>query len=183
MRSSISRGLPTWDAFCASGTSSRGITNFMEHCRGLQHHRVDCLIRLRRGLALHNCDWNLMSPAESAEQASLLEGVTVPVVGKEPDFTTAEVFKLEMERRPVWDDLSCDEMNNHKRTVRLFLCLVVDALYRDCDLTSVRNLCVLMVAADAQHVSMFGPSCPDNDVLVTVFSFLIWLLWTRSALI
>ena len=124
-----------------------------------------------------------MSVAESAEQATLLEGVTVAVVEKCPDFNTAEVFKLELEGKSVWDDLSDIEMNNHERTVRVFLCLVVDALHRDCDLASVLSLWDLMVAADAQHVSMFGPRCRVNDVLLTLFSFYTWLLCTNSALI
>ena len=139
--------------------ASRGITTFMEHCRGVQHHRLDCLVRLRRGLALRDRDGNLMSTTDSANQAALLEGVTVPVVERCPDATPAEVFQLELEGKSVWDDLERDETDGLERTVRLFLCLVIDALYRDCDLVSVCGLWELMVATDAQHVTLFGPRC------------------------
>ena len=140
----------------------------MEHCRGLQHHRVDFLVRLRRGLALRDRDGNLISAASSAEQTALLEGVTVPVVEKCPDLTTSEVFKLELEGRQVWNDLDSSDSDDHERTVRVFLCLVIDALYRDCELASVRSLWELMVATDVQHVKLFGPRCRVNDVSVII---------------
>ena len=69
----------------------------MEHCRGVQHHRLDCLVRLRRGLALRDRDGNLMSTTASVNQAALLEGVTVPVVERCPNATPAEVFQLELD--------------------------------------------------------------------------------------
>ena len=150
--------------------ASRGITTFMEHCRGVQHHRLDCLVRLRRGLALRDRDGNLMSTTDSANQAALLEGVTVPLVERCPDATPAEVFQLELDGKSVWDDQERDETDGLERTVRLFLCLVIDALYRDCDLVSVCGLWELMVATDAQHVTMFGPRCRIDDVFVTIFA-------------
>ena len=153
--------------------ASRGITTFMEHCRGVQHHRLDCLVRLRRGLALRDRDGNLMSTSDSATQAALLKGVTVPVMERCPDVTPAEVFQLELEGRPVWDDLERDETDSQERTVRLFLCLVIDALYRDCDLMSVCGLWEIMVATDAQHVTMFGRRCRLDDVLVTIFLYFV----------
>ena len=153
--------------------ASRGITTFMEHCRGVQHHRLDCLVRFRRGLALRDRDGTLMSTCDSAIQAALLEGVTVPVVERCPDVTPAEVFQLELEGRPVWDDLERDETDSQERTVRLFLCLVIDALYRDCDLMSVCGLWEIMVTTDAQHVTMFGRRCRLDDVLVTIFLYFV----------
>ena len=45
--------------------ASRGITTFLEHRRGIRHHRLDCLIRLRRGLALRRRDGTFMSESES----------------------------------------------------------------------------------------------------------------------
>ena len=152
--------------------ASLGITTFMEHCRGVQHHRLDCLVRLRRGLALRDRDGNLVSTTDSANQTALLAGVTVPVVERCPDATPAEVFQLELDGKSVWDDLERDETDGLERTVRLFLCLVIDALYRDCDLVSVCGLWELMVATNAQHVTMFGPRCRIDDVLVTIFAIL-----------
>ena len=139
----------------------------MEHCRGVQHHRLDCLVRLRRGLALRDRDGNLMSVSDSVAQSALLEGVTVPIVERCPDVTPAEVFQM----KPVWEDLEQDESEGQERTVRLFLCLVIDALYRDCDLLSVCGLWELMVATDAQHVTMFGRRCRLDDIVVTIFLF------------
>ena len=150
---------------------SRGITTFMEHCRGVQHHRLDCLVRLRRGLALRDRDGNLMAVSDSADQSALLEGKTVPVVERCPDVTPAEVFQMELAGKPVWEDLEQDESEGQERTVRLFLCLVIDALYRDCDLLSVCGLWELMVATDAQHLTMFGRRCRLDDILVTIFLF------------
>ena len=138
----------------------------MEHCRGVQHHRLDCVVQLRRRLALRDRDGNLMSAADSSNQAALLEGVTVPIVEKCPIATPSEVFKLELDGKPVWGNLDCSDTNDQERTVRLFLCLVIDALYRDCDLASVRGLWELMVATDAQQVTMFGSRCRVDDVLV-----------------
>ena len=103
----------------------------MEHCRGLQHHRLDCLVRLRRGLALRDRDGNLMSVSDSVAQSALLEGVSVPIVERCPDVTPAEVFQMELAGKPVWENLEQDESEGQERTVRLFLCLVIDALYRD----------------------------------------------------
>ena len=140
---------------------------------GVQHHRLDCLVRLRRELALRDRDGNLMSTSDSAIQAALLEGVTVPVVERCPDVTPAEIFQLELEGRPVWDDLERDETDSQERTVQLFLCLVIDALYRDCDLMSVCGLWEIMVATDAQHVTMFGRRCRLDDVLVTIFLYFV----------
>ena len=150
---------------------SRGITTFMEHCRGVQHHRLDCLVRLRRGLALRDRDGNLMAVSDSAAQSALLEGVNVPVVERCPDVTPAEVFQMELAGKPVCEDLEQDESEGQERTVRLFLCLVIDALYRDCDLLSVCGLWELMVATDAQHLTMFGRRCRLDDILVTIFLF------------
>ena len=143
----------------------------MEHCRGVQHHRLDCLVRLRRGLALRDRDGNLMAVSDSAAQSALLEGVTVSVVERCPDVTPAEVFQMELAGKPVWEDLEQDESEGQERTVRLFLCLVIDALYRDCDLLSVCGLWELIVATDAQHLTMFGRRCRLDDILVTIFLF------------
>ena len=143
----------------------------MEHCRGVQHHRLDCLVRLRRGLALRDRDGNLMSVSDSVAQSALLEGVSVPIVGRCPDVTPAEVFQMELAGKPVWEDLEQDESEGQERTVRLFLCLVIDALYRDCDLLSVCGLWELMVATDAQHLTMFGRRCRLDDILVNIFLF------------
>ena len=74
---------------------SRGITNFMEHCRGLRHHRLDCVIRLHRGLPLRRRDGTLMTNEESAECRVNLGGVTVPFIETCPSLSVLEVLELE----------------------------------------------------------------------------------------
>ena len=56
----------------------------------MRHHRLDCLIRMRRERALRKRDGALKSETESEECAMLLEGVTVPTVEKCPYFTASE---------------------------------------------------------------------------------------------
>ena len=41
--------------------SSRGITTFLEHCLGLRHHRLGCIVRLYLGSALRRRDGTLMT--------------------------------------------------------------------------------------------------------------------------
>ena len=73
----------------------------MEHCRGLRHHRLDCLIRLFRDLPLRRRDGSLMSNEESVECRSSLGGAMVPFIETCPSFSVLEVFELEAAGRPV----------------------------------------------------------------------------------
>ena len=99
---------------------SRGITTFIEHCRGLRHHRQDCVVRLHRGLPLRRRDGTLMSSEESAECRANLGGVTVPFMETCPPLSVIEVFELEGPGRPVWsDEQEGDDWP--ERTVRLFV--------------------------------------------------------------
>ena len=111
----------------------------MEHCRGLRHHRLDCTVTLYRGLSLRRRDRTLMTTDESAECRVNLGGVTVPFVETCPALSVLEVFKLEGAGGPVWGEETEDDAWP-ERTVRLFVCLVVNALYRDCQFSSVTNL-------------------------------------------
>ena len=149
---------------------SRGITTFMEHCRGLGHHRLDCVVRLHRGLPLRRRDGTLMTSDESAECRVNLEGVSVPFLETCPSLNVVEVFELEGAGRPVWGDEEEGE-DWPERTVRLFICFVVDALYRDCQFASVTNLWEVLVASDPQHAVLFGAQCGLKDVMVSVYSY------------
>ena len=71
---------------------SRGITTFMEHCRGMRHHRQDCVVRLHRGLPLRRRDGTLMTTEESAECRASLEGVAVPFIETCPSLSVMEVL-------------------------------------------------------------------------------------------
>ena len=131
--------------------ASRGITTFWEHCRGFRHHRLDCLVRLRRGLALRKRDGTLMSEAEADLCGANLAGETVPTVEVCPNLTVLEVLQAELDGRSVWGERHDVDDVVQTENVRLFICLVVDAIYRDCNFTSVQHLWDLMVASNSQH--------------------------------
>ena len=142
----------------------------MEHCRGLRHHRLDCLIRLFRDLPLRRRDGSLMSNEESVECRSSLGGAMVPFIETCPSFSVLEVFELEAAGRPVWGDEEEEDLLCEK-TVHLFVCLVIDAIYRGCQFASVTSLWEVMVASEPQHASLFGVTCEVNDVMVIRISF------------
>ena len=148
--------------------ASRGITTFWEHCRGVRHHRLDCLVRLRRGLALRKRDGTLMSEAEAAAVTPTLVGESVPQMEVCPDVTVMEALRIEAEGRSVWSDVSDEPEDRRVESVRLFLCLVVDAMYRGCDFSSVQHLWDLIVSSCRQHSSLFGAACRESDVLVSI---------------
>ena len=90
-----------------------------------------------------------------------------------PPLSVIEVFELEGPGRPVWsDEQEGDDWP--ERTVRLFVCFVVDVLYRDCQFTSVTNLWEVLVVSDPQHAVLFGANCGLADVMVSdcTFTFL-----------
>ena len=141
--------------------ASRGITTFWEHCRGFRHHRLNCLIRLRR-----KRDGTLMSVTESDRCVANLAGEMVPVVEVCPNMSVVEVLQAELNGRSVWGESQSIDGVVQTESVRLFVCLVVDAIYRDCNFTSIQHLWDLMVASNSQHSVLFGSACRDSDVLV-----------------
>ena len=157
--------------------ASRGITTFFEHCRGMRHHRLDCLVRLRRGLALRKRDGTLMSESESEACAAMLVDETVPIVESCPSVTVIEALQTEAAGRSVWGELRAVDDNQHIESVRLFVCLVADAIYRDCDFSSVTHLWDLMVSSNSQHAVLFGAACREADVLVIIFDVLYFILY------
>ena len=52
-------------------------------------------------------------------------------------------------------------------TLRLFICLVIDTLYRNCDFPGVVRLWEVTVAADPHRNALFGQGCQTDEVLVT----------------
>ena len=150
---------------------SRGITTFFEHCRGVRHHRLDCLTRLRRGLPLRRRDGTLMSQAEADVCGAALLGESVPLIETCPDVTVLEALQIEASDGSVWGTRRVAEDDDHTDSFRLFVCLVIDAIYRDCNFASVRHLWDLMVASNSQHAVMFGATCRESDVLVIMNLF------------
>ena len=146
--------------------ASRGITTFWEHCRGIRHHRLDCLVRLRRGLALRKRDGTLVSKAEADVCSAALTGETVPLIETCPNVTVLEAQHIESGGGSVWGARQGADGVDQTESVRLFVCLVIDAVYRDCNFTSVQHLWDLMVASNSQHAILFGATCRESDVLV-----------------
>ena len=107
-----------------------------------------------------------MSDAESAAFVSTVAGESVPQVEVCPDTTVLEALHIEAEGGSVWRDESEASEDRQVESVRLFLCLVVDAVYRDSDFSSVRSLWDLIIASNRQHSSLFGAGCQESDVLV-----------------
>ena len=157
--------------------ASRGITTFFEHCRGVTHHRLDCLTRVRRGLSLRRRDGTLMSEAESAAFVATMVGESVPQVEVCPDTSVLEALRIEAEGSSVWRD-ECEASEDRQvESVRLFLCLVVDSMYRGCDFSSVQHLWDLIVASNRRHLSLVGAGCQESDVLVILFH--LYVLYDR----
>ena len=95
--------------------SEPGITTFFEHCREMRHHRLDCLVRLRRGVALRKRDGTLMSESESEACAAMLVGETVPIVESCPSVTVIEALQTEAAGRSVWGELRAVDDNSISR--------------------------------------------------------------------
>ena len=114
-----------------------------------------------------------MTEAESAAFVSTVAGESVPQVEVCPDTTVLEALHIEAEGGSVWRDGSEASEDRQVESVRLFLCLVVDAVYRDCDFSSVRYLWDLIVASNRQNSSLFGAGCQESDVLVILLRFFV----------
>ena len=114
-----------------------------------------------------------MSEADSTAFALTMADESVPQVEVCPDTTVLEALQIEAEGGSVWRDGSEVSEDRQVESVRLFLCLVVDAMYRDCDFSSVRYLWDLIVASNRQHSSLFGAGCQDLDVLVILLGLYV----------
>ena len=110
--------------------ASRGITTFWEHCRGVRHHRLDCLVRLRRGLALRKRDGTLMSKSEADECSAALIGEAVPVLEACPNVTVLEALQIESAGGSVWGVLRGSDDVDQTESVRLFVCSIEIAILR-----------------------------------------------------
>ena len=143
---------------------SRGITTFMEHCRGVRHHRLDCLYRLRRSLPLRTRFGELMSEEESAVMRSSLEGVDVRFESC-PTVPIDHVLSAEMEGVEDWRDAVDGALKD--RCERLLVCLLLDCLQRDGNLESVMSLWSTMVLSDDRNSSLCGPSLSAANLAVS----------------
>ena len=82
---------------------SRGISTYLEHCRGVIHHKLDCLVRSRRGLFLRRRTGAVMSATGAADLEEELRGLSLPDVKVWSSFSVREVFAVEARDDSIWD--------------------------------------------------------------------------------
>ena len=75
---------------------SRGILTYLEHCPGVIHHKLDCLVRLRRGLLLRRPTGAVMGVVEAEQMVEELRRLSVPDVEVCPALLVQDVFRIEL---------------------------------------------------------------------------------------
>ena len=143
---------------------SRGISTYLEHCRGVIHHKLDCLVRLRRGLFLRRPTGAVMGVVEAAQMVEELRGLSVPDVEVCPALSVQDVFRIESGGGSIWSS-TVQEVPDTERSLKMFLCVVVDALYRGDDVTGLIDLWESLSTTDR---SLFGGGCRKEDVVVII---------------
>ena len=152
---------------CDLKVGSRGISTFLEHCRGVIHHKLDCIVRLRRGLLLRRPTGAVMRVAEAAQMVEELRGLSVPDVEVCPSLSVQDVFRIESGGGSIWSS-TVQEVPDTERSLRMFLCVVVDALYRGGDVTDLTSLWDSLATTDVSYGSLFGGGCRNEDVVVSI---------------
>ena len=109
-------------------------------------------------------------------------GVAVPFMETCPSLSVLEVFEREGAGQRVWGE---DEEGEDwpEKTVHLFVCFVVDALYRTCQFSEVSHLWEVLVASDPQHAVLFCARCSLSDVMVRKYFLLFSLVMTGFSFI
>ena len=162
---------------CDLKVGSRGISTFLEHCRGVIHHRLDCLVRSRRGLFLRRRTGAVMSAAEAGDMGEELRGLAVPDVELCPAFSVREVFSVEARGGSIWDS-GVSEVPDNARSLRFFLCFVVDALYRGGDVTALTHLWDSVAMTDVGYQSLLSGDSRKKDVIVSAcYMFFMCYMW------
>ena len=146
---------------------SRGISTYLEHCRGVIHHRLGCLVRLRRGMLLRRPTGAVMGVLEAARMVEELRGLSVPDVEVCPALSVPDVFRIESGGGSIWSS-TVQEVPDTERSLRMFLCVVVDALYRGGDVTGLTDLWDSLSTTDVSYRSLFGGGCRKEDVVVII---------------
>ena len=151
---------------CDLKVGSRGISTFLEHCRGVIHHRLDCLVRSRRGFFLRRRTGAVMSAADAADMGEELRGLAVPEVELCPAFSVRDVFSVEARGGSIWDS-GVPEVPDNARSLRFFLCFVIDALYRGGDVAAFTHLWDSVAMTDVGYQSLLGGGSRKEDVIVS----------------
>ena len=162
---------------CDLKVGSRGISTFLEHCCGVIHHRLDCLVGSRRGLFLRRRTGAVMSATEAADMGEELRGLSVPEVELCPAFSVREVFSVEARGGSIWDSGVC-ELPDNERSLKLFLCFVVDSLYRGGDVTALTHLWDSVATTDVGYQSLLSGGCRKEDVIVSIcYMYCMCCMW------
>ena len=146
---------------------SRGISSYLEHCRGVIHHKLDCLVRVRRGVLLRRPTGAVMGVVEAAQMVEELRGLSVPDVEVCPALSVQDVFRNESGGGSIWSS-TVQEVPDTERSLRMFLCVVVDALYRGGDVTGLTDLWDSLSTTDVSYGSLFGGGCRKEDLVVSI---------------
>ena len=136
--------------------------------RGVIHHKLDCLVRLRRGLLLRRPTGAVMRVAEAAQMVEELRGLSLPDVEVCPSLSVQDVFRIESGGGSIWSS-TMQEVPDTERSLRMFLCVVVDALYRGGDVTDLTSLWDSLATTDVSYRSLFGGGCRKEVVVVIMF--------------
>ena len=153
---------------CDLKVGSRDISTYLEHCREVIHHKLACLVRSRRGLILRRRTGALMGASEAAALEEELRGLSLPEVEVCPPFSVREVFAVEARADSIWDS-GVSEVTDNERSLQLFLCFVLDALYRGGDVTSLTQLWDSVATIDVSYQSLLGGGCRKENVVVRIF--------------
>ena len=148
---------------------SRGISTFMDHCRGRRHHRLDSVYRMQNGLPLRSCQGVVLSDSESATLRASLDGVQATFETC-PSVPVDDVLALEAAGSSVWAQVDADNARVLE-SCRLFVCVVLDSLRRDGNLEAVVSLWSAVVASDDRHQALMGPLFGTDSVVVKMLCF------------
>ena len=85
-----------------------------------------------------------------------------------PSFSVREGFAVEARGDSIWDS-GVPEVPDNERSLRLFLCFVVDALYRSGDVTSLSQMWDSVATTDVSYQSLLGGGCRKEDAIVRIF--------------
>ena len=125
------------------------------------------MVRSRRGLLLRRQTGAVMSATEAADMGEELRGLSVPDVELCPAFSDREVFAVEATCDSIWDS-GVSEVPDIESSLRLFLCFVVDTLYRGRDVTSLTPLWDPVATTDVAYQSLLSGSSRKEDVIVSI---------------
>ena len=81
----------------------------------------------------------VMGVLEAAQMVEELRGLSVPDVEVCPALSVPDVFQIESGGGSIWSS-TVQEVPDTERSLRMFLCVVVDARYRGGDVTGLTDL-------------------------------------------